>query len=165
MPAVRPSAKMTSFGQDSWAWNGVVGAVGYGVQGTWGALLNFKDISFAKDLKHNVRVAYYRGTNDADLIKKYGPAGSDLKGIIKDYRGTAAAGANPGLLYLTDKDSAWEFNVDTYYDIYKNLQLCVELGYIKLNMDDGTWRQRDGSTFADRAENQYKVTIGLRYMF
>jgi hypothetical protein len=152
MPAVRPSAKYTTFGNDSWSYNAASGATSYGLQGTWGVMAQLKDLSFTKDLKHNVRVMYSRGTNDPKMVEN---------GIVDSIRGAMPAGAGSGFLYLTDKDSAWEVNVDSYYDIYKNLQLGLELGYIKLSIDKDVW----GKGVKDKVDNGYKAAIVMRYLF
>jgi len=84
-------------------------------------------------------------------------------------------------MYLTTKDTAYEINVDTYYDIYKNLQLALELGYIKLNLSDKVWGKdlqkgvakvdhiaydnAKKKFFNDSTQDMTKITLGLRYTF
>jgi hypothetical protein len=163
MPAIRPSSKMTSFGQDTFGWIMPAGVINLGLQGTMGVMAQLKDLTFAKDLKHNVRAAYWRGTNDSKIVQNQNNSPL-LLADNPDYKGTN------GFLYvqnaqtfmsLPDKDNALEFNLDTYYDIYKNLQLVVELGYIKLDLDEKVW----GKRMKDREEDMYKISLGLRYMF
>jgi hypothetical protein len=154
MPAVRPQTRVTSFGNDAYAYNNPSGASTYGLQGTWGVMAQLKDISFVKDLKHTLRVMYSRGTNDQDM--------AGVVGFYRPYQnGSNGSGAGAGFLYLTEKDSTWEVNLTTAYDLYKNLQLNLDLGYIKLNLDKSTW----GKTVKDRADNAYECAIGLRYLF
>ena len=156
MPSIRPHSKLTSFGQDTYSWVFPANGIGNGVHGTWGIMAQLKDLTFLEDLKHNVRIAYYRGTNSNKGVQKINNPDTAPNG-----QAIFAFRPNGNSSYLTTKDSAWEFNLDSYYNIYKNLQLCVELGYIKPSMNRNTW----GKALKDRSEDMYKVTIGMRYMF
>lgn len=100
--------------------------------GSWALGLQLADISFMENLSHVFRVVYMQGTNDADVIKN---------------NPSMASAFAPGQTYvfLTDKDSAIEVNFDTTYKIYENLSLVVEMGWIKLDMDEGTWGSDDYS--------------------
>lgn len=82
--------------------------------GTWGVMLQIKDISFIEKMKHTVRATYIQGTND------------------KSFSGAAANTPQ----YLTTKD--WGFEVDflTRYEIYDNLTAFVEFGVLWVDMDD-----------------------------
>ena len=82
---------------------------GGGAAGTWGLALLFKDITFMEDLSHTFRVAYVRGTNDAEAAN---------------------------YLLLTTDDYILEFNLDTKYMIYENLAAYLELGYAHADYDD-----------------------------
>jgi hypothetical protein len=132
MPSISPTGwGVTSFGfpgsvyrQDSYF--GLNGA------GTWAVGLQLADISFMEDLSHVFRVVYMQGTNDAD--------------VIKDTAGAAAFfSPKAGEVFLTNEDSAIEVNFDTTYKIYENLSLVVEMGWIKLDMDEDTWGTDDFS--------------------
>ena len=110
--------------------------------GTWGIGLQLADISFIESLKHTLRVAYIKGTNDAAMAKEisYNPARSGNG------------------LYLTDEDSAWEVNFDHTYNIYENLALIVEMGYIKADLDEDTWNQKE-------FDDAMKLGFNLKYSF
>jgi len=178
MPSLRPSSKMTSFGQETQSsWTYTNGAFSYSLAGTQGIMLQLKDMTFAKDLKHNIRLAYYQGTNSASGVQKAWLDGSDP---VKLLNPTTGAGST-NTMYLTTKDTAYEINVDTYYDIYKNLQLALELGYIKLNLSDKVWGKdlqkgvakvdhiaydnAKKKFFNDSTQDMTKITLGLRYTF
>ncbi|BFR49310.1 outer membrane homotrimeric porin [Nitratidesulfovibrio sp. HK-II] len=132
MPSVSPTGwGVTSFGypgsvyrQDTYF--GLNGA------GTWAVGLQLADISFMENLSHVFRLVYMKGTNDADVIK-------NNAGVRDAF--------TPGNTYvfLTDEDSAIEVNFDTTYKIYENLSLVVEMGWIKLDMDEDTWADQDFS--------------------
>ena len=123
------------------------------IAGLWGIQLRFDDISYMEDLKHDLRVAYYTGTNDHALVKNYG-------GFLPLAGASAAAPLKTGQgLYLTDKDHAFEVNFDTDYMIYKDLKLTVELGYINLDLDSSVWEDNNLD------KNAYKAGAYLTYNF
>ncbi len=161
MPTIKASSKLTSFGQDGAGFNTQNTALETGLSGTWGIMAQLKDISFVEDLKHTFRVAYYRGTNDADGVKRArnGSFGAAYAGFTP-WTGSQINGGG-SFLYMTDKDSAWEFNLDSSYEIYKNLSVGVELGYIRLDLSESTW----GRAIENQSEDMYKIGIGLRYTF
>ena len=138
---------VTSFGFPGTYSIGTDSAVGTTGAGTWGVGIQFADISFIEDLTHVVRLAYYRGTNDSDVIKK-GFGGSD-----DDMPYTGGEGQ-----YLTTKDWALEVNFDHEYQIYENLTAIVELGYIHLKMDDDVWDET-------RNNNAWKAQLLFNYSF
>ena len=110
--------------------------------GTWGIGLQIAEMSFIEDLSHTLRVAYYRGTNDNEVVKDFGAL--NLAGET---------------MYLTDKDSAWEVNFDHQYQIYENLTAVLELGYINLHLDDDTWRNEH------KTDDAWKAQVLFRYSF
>ncbi len=156
IPNIDAGWNASSFGFDG----GVYGAaavtkISDTIAGLWGIQLRFDDISFMDDLKHDFRVAYYTGTNDSQLVKRYGsflPLGG----------ASSAAPLKAGSqgLYLTDKDHAFEVNFDTDYNIYENLILTVELGYINLDLDGNVWSDK-----SNLDENAYKAGVYLTYNF
>jgi hypothetical protein len=118
--------------------------------GTWGIGIQLADVSFIEDLSHTLRVAYYRGTNDSDLIKKnpeYQKAGGYLR-------------LSHDVMYLTDKDSVIEVNFDHKYQLYENLTMAVELGWLHLKTDKDTWGDN-----GDETENAWKGQVMFKYSF
>ncbi len=128
----------TSFGTTGSIY-GVDTAVSETMVGTWGIGLQIADISFIEDLSHTIRVAYYRGTNDGDLagIGAYPISGENI--------------------YMTSKDAAWEINFDHQYQMYENLSVYLELGYIALDMDD------DWNDYYDK--DAFRGQVGFVYKF
>lgn len=110
--------------------------------GSWGVGLLLKDISFIEDLSHTVRIIYLKGTNDGDTAPG---------------NWVAANSARYGVA-LSDKDSAWEINFDSTYNIYKELALIVEAGYISPNLDEDVWG-------TDETSDAWKLAFGLQYKF
>ena len=156
MPTIKASSKLTSFGQDGAGFNTPGAAFQTSLTGTWGLMLQLKDISFVEDLTHTFRIAYYRGTNDSDLVRDGRRAGlAPTPWLNTNNHGGGAD------FYMTDDDSAWEINLDSSYQIYKNLSLGVQLGYVRLNFDDDTW----GRAVENNVDDMYKIAIGLRYTF
>ena len=126
--------------------------------GTWGIGIQLAKISFIEDLKHTIRIAYYRGTNDS--------------GLVEDYT-IFAATRGAGDMYLTDKDSVIEVNFDHEYKIYENLTALLELGYIHLSLDDDVWNKSGANRAAnsflggDRndSQNAWKAQLQFQYKF
>ncbi len=148
-----PNFKPGSFGfdgsQNDVMTDSVVTRTGIGF---WGVGAQVKDISFLQDLKHTVRVLYYAGTNDQDIVEKYlGEVGS--------------FGLQPNDLYLGTKENAIEVNFDHSYKIYENLLLMVDLGYIHLNLDDSRKVGSSGDTNWANTEDAWKAQMGFRYSF
>jgi hypothetical protein len=144
------SFKPTSFGTSGkWAIDTDTVITGTGV-GTWGVGLKIADVSFIEDLTHVLRVAYYQGTNDADLIKN----------------GNAPLKYSVDGLYLTDEDSVWEVNFDHTYKIYENLTAIVELGWLRLQSDKDTWKgQKSYFRHEDEDSNAWKAQMIFQYKF
>ena len=120
--------------------------------GMWvlgGQLANF---SFVDKLSHTLRVAYGQGTSDDDFVKK---GGAQLNANYNNY--------NTALSVLTTKDSFWEVNLDSTYSIYENLTGYVELGYLKLDLDD-VWKKANVIN-SDKVQDVWKLAIALKYAF
>ncbi|BCS87700.1 outer membrane homotrimeric porin [Pseudodesulfovibrio sediminis] len=92
--------------------------------------------SFAEGLTHDFHVLYAKGTNDDALADN-----------------TITLGAG-----LTDKDSLWEVDFNTMYQIYDELTLYTQIGYINADYDDDTWA-------ADLQDDAWKFATGMVYQF
>lgn len=110
--------------------------------GLWGIGVSHSGFQPAEDWKLGGHIMYVKGTNDSEVVAKYG------QGVI-----------NPA--YLTDKDSLVEFAAYTTYDIYKDLQVAFELAYILQDIDTDL---RGISGDCD-ASNAFRVTLGMQYLF
>ncbi len=143
MPYVMPDFGPTSFGMDKVgapiATDSIVSVSGTGL---WGVGVQLANISFVENLKHTLRVVYMRGTNDEDMAATVG-----------DPRVMTDNG-----VYMTEEDSAWEVNFDHFYKIYENLDLIVEMGYIKADLDEDTWG-------TDEFSDAWKLGFNLKYSF
>lgn len=144
MPVIDSDVALTSYGFDGGTYNRSGIFNGTSLAGTWGILAELKDISFIEDLTHVVRFGYIQGTNHTSMV-----TGDWVAGMTD-------AGND---LYLTTKDGMWEVNVDSQYQIYKDLSLCVELGYINLDYDENIW---GNDTYN---ENNFKAAMSLNYKF
>jgi len=126
--------------------------------GTWGVGLQVADVSFIEDLSHTLRVAYYRGTNDADLVRRNRSNNKTRGGAeFRPYSSDA--------LYLTDDDSVIEVNFDHVYKIYENLEVCLELGYLHLRSDKGTWGWSNTDNNLKKNDDAWKAEFNFRYSF
>lgn len=114
--------------------------------GTWGVGVQLADISFVEDLSHTIRFAYYRGTNDADVIRRLGGDVDDWLNITGESQ------------YLTKKDYVFEVNFDHSYQIYENLLMVVELGWLRLHLDSDVWTDSDTTS-------AWKAQVNFQYAF
>jgi hypothetical protein len=102
-----------------------------GAIGMWLAGAALRNITFMDDLSHELVFAYAKGTN-----------------------------AEENLFMMTKKDTLWEVDFNTKYQMYENLALILELNYIKVNLDS-MGIERDN--FAKDA--LMKGTLGFVYSF
>lgn len=158
MPDVSPSGNFTSFMGDDPMFGWAPGS-GYDnmltYSGTWGVGVQLKDISYVEDLKHTVRAAYWGGTNSTGAVKYLNPQDAFMFGT------QAAEG-----FYLTTNDYLLEFNLDTSYKIYDNLEAGLLLGYIVNGVDRGTWKRSfNGANQAFAKGDAYKADIVFSYSF
>lgn len=153
MPTIDASWQGSSFGFDGGYGISTDTVLGTSPVGTWGAALRVKDITFIEDLTHAVQVGYYRGTNNKDMPEN--------AGMTTFHTSFADASGVEGVTYLTTKDGAWEATFDTQYELYKDLTLAVELGYIHLSLNDGVWKDILDNT----NRNAYKASVNMRYAF
>ncbi len=114
--------------------------------GTWGIGAQIANISFVENLSHLLRVAYYQGTNDAGIVRDFG--------LLPNFCGEQQ--------YLTDKDHVWEVNVHTKYQVYENLAIFLELGYLRLDRDKDVWENMGRYS---SSENAWKQQILFQYKF
>lgn len=97
--------------------------------GTWGIGLQLRDMSFLEDLSHTFRIAYWGGTNSPSMVKYMANAYSWSDGY---------GGDGP---YLTTNDGLLEFNLVNQYQMYENLEINFELGYVVNMYDKDTWQK------------------------
>jgi hypothetical protein len=118
--------------------------------GMWMAGLQIADLSWIENVTHTARIAYIRGTNhiDSDFIqeKGFGPE-----------KGVGDFGA---LVPMAKEDQAWEVGFDTYWQMYENLTVGLELGYIHLDISD----KYDRDDYYER-DNVYSGNLIFRFGF
>lgn len=165
MPSLDGWGTFTSFmGDNRYAWGmGSAGSRNSGYEigslysGTWGVGAQLKDMSFLNNVSHTLRVAYWNGTN--------------APGMTKYVRGTWSGDHSKGwdqidesVIYLTTKDWLLEFNLDTTWKIYDNLEAMVELGYIVNGIDRDQWRKYGNGGDWQKAD-AYKAGVMFKYSF
>ena len=157
MPTVSPVATFTSFGFKAYQGHFSRVQIGESVDttytGTWGLGAQLRNLSFIDDLSHTLRLVYFRGTNDASMASKLGPTGWN------QYSAGVFASTWGGL-YLTTNDYLIEFNLDSRYAIYENLEAFVELGYIINGVDKDSWHWQ-----GNQKGDGWKAVLNLRYSF
>ena len=132
LPSIAGAGNFTSFiGDGNLAWGSFDDSCDWAMtySGTWGIGLQLKDLSFADDLSHTFRVAYWGGTNSPSMVKYMESAYSWREGY---------GGDGP---YLTTNDGLLEFNLVNQWNVYENLEMNLELGYVVNMMDQGTWQK------------------------
>jgi len=151
MPVVSGAYSPTTFGFDGYtSFNTATGdLLGVSNEGKWAVGLLLEDIKVIDKLTSQFRVLYIEGTNDHDVVAN----------LVK-YTGISKSTFqynNPG--FMTDEDHAWEVNFDHKYDIYENLAMVVEMGYVNMDRDSDTWGT---PTYDDDA---YKLGVVFQYSF
>ena len=117
--------------------------------GTWGAGLQLDGFTFMDKLSHTLRVAYIRGTNEHDIIKKSGSSRNDL----------TFTSMGEGV-YMTDKDWAFEVDFISTYEVNENLTIFVETAWVKLDLDSNVWGSKDSET-----TDAWKAQLLFEYKF
>ena len=146
LPTIQGSWNAGSYGYDNAYYNAKSCMFGTTPAGTMGIYAYLNDISFIEDLSHVLRVGFVKGTNNTTMVR----------------HGVVADPTDPETLYLTTADKAWEVNLDTTYNIYKDLTLVVELGYINLDLDEATWERAKVNEFR---ENNFRGAVSMQYSF
>lgn len=154
MPYLYAEQKFTSMLGEDVAYTGGHTDMKLSLDGSWGIGLQVKDLSFVEDLKHTLRVAYYGGTNDHKVLRYAG-----FNNGTKEPWST-----NNKDLYLTDKDAILEFNVNSYYQIYENLKMGLELAYAVNMMDSDTWSKAANHTRYSK-QDMWSADLTFTYSF
>ncbi|HDQ40380.1 MAG TPA: hypothetical protein ENN39_05045 [Desulfonatronum sp.] len=102
-----------------------------GAVGLWAVGFALRDITFMENLSHEFVVAYARGTNHKD-----------------------------NFFLMTTKDSYWEVDFNTTWQMYENLAMILELACGKVTLDDM------GMGRGDLAKDAlYRGVLGMVYQF
>lgn len=132
LPSIAGAGNFTSFiGDGNLAWGSFDDSCDWSMSyaGTWGIGLQLRDMSFLEDISHTFRVAWWGGTNSPAMVKYMESAYSWRDGY---------GGDGP---YLTTNDGLLEFNLVNQWQMYENLELNLELGYVVNFMDQDTWQK------------------------
>ena len=162
MPTVSPCGNFTSFfGDGNWGWSssGALYDRNMSYTGTWGIGLQVRDMSFLEDLTHTFRVAYWGGTNSPNMAKYANNSWGWASG-----QGETFTGYSDQELYLTTNDGLLEFNLVNAYQIYENLEINLELGYVVNFIDQDTWKRAD-YTSAYEKQDAWKAQLIFAYTF
>jgi hypothetical protein len=112
--------------------------IGANANGTAGVVLQIQDMSFIEKLSHTVRFGYIIGTNE-----KHSDNLTNFNNIIA----------------LNEEDYAFEVDFDSIYEVNKNLNLVLELGYVYLKADKDYYN----ADYND--ENAFNAQITARFHF
>ena len=158
MPYLYAEQKFTSMLGEDVAYTGGNTDMKLSLDGSWGIGLQLKDLTFMEDLKHTLRVAYYGGTNDRKMARY----AHIFNGTDNGFNYNAPWQSNKKDLYLTEKDGILEFNVNSYYQIYENLKMGLELAYAVNMMDNDTW-DRAGVSYSK--QDMWSADLTFTYSF
>jgi len=64
---------------------------------------------------------------------------------------------------LTEKDSLWEVDLNSKYQVYEQLALNLELGYIFNNYDKDVWTTSGAQDTL--SQDAYKAVLQVEYSF
>jgi len=130
MPTISPGGlAVTNFGTDGGFFDTQDDAFTLSGVGTFGIVLGITDVSFLENVTHDFKVAYLQGTSD--------------------YSSSSEVNTFP-----TDEDRAWEFNINTNWQMYENLAAIVELAYLN----------PDYKSVADERAS-WKAALGFQYSY
>ncbi|BBD08243.1 outer membrane homotrimeric porin [Desulfovibrio ferrophilus] len=134
MPYLDSATAITHFGMDGAAHN-LAGNVLTDRHDFMAVALILDDISFVESLTHRFVLMYGQGTSDENMA---------------DQAGTV----------LTEKDTFWEVNFDSTYQLYENLALSAKLGYVSVDRDEDTW-----AAATEETDAATKMAVTLTYSF
>jgi hypothetical protein len=156
LPSICPYGNFTSFigdGNLGWASSGGYYDRNTSYAGTWGIGARVTEMSFMEDLTHSFTVAYWGGTNSTSMVK---------------YMATAYSWDNGSLEgpYMTTRDGLLEFNLINSWQIYENLEMNLELGYVVNLMDNSTWKKSNsGRETSFEKQDIWKAQLVFAYTF
>lgn len=123
-------------------------ALGSNPAGMASVILQARDISFIENLKHTLRAAYFWGTNSCEMPRKTN---------MQAFRTTADGPTS----YLTTKDTAFELDFITQYKMYENFTISLEASYLRINLDNDTWKH----ALNNQLKDNYLVNLMFTYDF
>jgi len=119
------------------------GIANVNVAGTWGLQAGWTGMSFLEDLTHDFTVTMFKGTNNTNMVTK--------NGVDAD-----------AYTYMTTSDTAYEFALVNYYQIYKNLVTVLEVAYILNDFDDSAAMEGVRGVYD---KDDWKVALNFQYKF
>ena len=130
--------------------------------GSWAIGLRVRDVSFIENLTHIFRVYYIGGTNSAGILDEARSRG--FNPTPNNFGGQAYGVEN---MYLTDHDSAMEFGVTSVLDVYENLKVALDVGYIALWLDksEDVWGSSKINGRDDTTRDAWNANLMFLYSF
>ena len=117
-----------------------------GGQGSWGAGIKISGSSFMENLVHTLRLAYTRSVEKPNT--------------------TADALAHLGNDALrVNNDWGLELGIDHSYFIYENMAAFIELGYVRMKLEDSGWRDSGSGDSPHDANDAWKAKLSFQFSF
>ena len=104
-------------------------------------------------------MAYWGGTNSPNMAKYANNAWGWASG-----QGEAFTGYHDQEVYLTTNDGLLEFNLVNAYQIYENLEINLELGYVVNFIDQDTWKRANYASAYEK-QDAWKAQLIFAYTF
>ena len=126
------------------------GFMGVNYLGGWGFVATLENITFVQNLSHRLSFTFEQGNNSGQAIR----AGN----LAWGYGNYFQMGRD-----LATTENVVAVNLDSQYDIYKNLAFILETGWAHGNFDRSVWGRR----LVNQAQggDAWKATVGLQYKF
>ena len=126
------------------------GFIGVDYLGAWGFIATLDKISFIEDLTSRISFTFAKGLNSPQALR----TGVALWGYGNYFQMGRELATTEHILAV---------NIDSQYNIYKNLALILETGWAHGEFDSSVWGRR--LVNASRSGDTWKATLGFRYKF
>lgn len=159
LPSMSPEGDNT-FSSGAFSGNSFIGReklFGHSMSGTWGIGARLKDIRFVDDLKHTVRLNYMGGTNSPEMAKYM--TGSKVQADPYASGWGNRDFNSDDKVYMTTNDNALEAGLSSEYSVYENFVFYLDATYVKLWLDNDTWKAGRNSVMQSGANAVHHVSI------
>lgn len=106
-----------------------------------------------------MRAAWVQGTNSPSMVKYAKYLSKGVYDPCLAWQGVP----NTNDYYLTTRDSLLELNFHNIYDIYENLRVGLEFGYVVNMIDQDLWKKTANTTFSKK--DMWQADLKFAYRF
>lgn len=129
--------------------------------GIWGIGFAFTGTGLVEDLSHALRFSYYKNNSDPAIVDGHNTGAwmGFSRGLAPGI--TGLNGQGPAMAF---GEQVFEVNLDHTYQLYENLDAYLELGWMRMDMDDGA-RARESGRLDNGAEDAWKARVSFQFKF